>query len=416
MKRGLTPKVAIIGPKGSGKSIYRQFLASAQHASIPHYLCNVLRVRNPSWGHGVAWVRDPKKNRGVAEPAEWEWDEDLVVTTAIGTQRRSFLRKLGGTNKLTIHPLRFPSLHASADAEADLLDFPGEHLQPLSDPAQLEGLGLTRDEYQRFVDHDVALIRQCRVVLLTLPYWLVLPHEWRGEDTPLDRAMAARRAGEGASAARVAEELAVIRRGRQVREDDLFRSAADWLGLLQSIVDSPAKPTLVVVFTMLDSTWEDELRPPDGGLRGLEEARERLRRVRTLITSRAANGEANRFRAKASVSLVQPFARAWHDLQRASEMKELLEELHDTLDHYVQDARSNWSRGALGHQALGRLGDALDSAGAHRVRYMAMNVVSEHSRLAQPGVKLDDFPLELRQAGALLPMVYLCGSLEELAE
>ncbi|GEM_PF-2637224 len=389
LKRGLRPRVALVGPKGGGKTMYRNFLANGLE-QLPAYLCNTLRVRESGWASGEARILRYSDLNG------WGWTPD-VAAAAVTVQGRTWLPQVGGTNWMTCHDLPLPDLvGAPTQRETHLLDFPGEYWK---------GLETQRGSYAAQEAEDRGLLRECRLIQIMLPYWMLLPRVHRRLPPPHLLALG-RQLG-------LSDDDIV--RQRVLREDVLLDSAQAWLQRLRDVV-RPTRaergPTLLVTLSMLGADWQQELIDPLPDT--ARPAAAALAQVRGLITHPLALGLRLRDLPAADPGLVgrlTGISRTLDPLLDATTLRNLLQRLHRACQGYLEACQRLWRPGHAGQPVVRALDELLETAGRGQVRYLAMNLVHEHSVLApRKGGGMSYLPLA--PAGALLPSVYLCGSLD----
>lgn len=412
LKERLDPRVALTGPKGSGKTIYRQYLAHGMDG-LPPFLTETMGVRSPGWAERAArrveyraFLKDGKvDHKGWAEVPE-------ALPRPLNIDGMDYLGKVAGTDWLTVHALPLPDLRGRARRDfhkAAVLDFPGEHWGMVTDP--------TRDGYYEACEkEDVTLLGRCRMLLFLVPFWLVLPRALRRVPTQVDvlthNHLTKLSAGDGTP-----EQHA----GRICRERDqaLFRSARDWIPRLEEALSGKEKPRLVVVFTQLGAEWRGHLQDPDGPIG------RSLGRVRGLISHPLANNRPARFQGLVPRPGWLPEWVPWRDTLRQAEVarwyaaagfRRLLDDLHEELKDMVRQVREVPRAQGTEQQLLQKLDSLLEEAGPGRVRYMAMNVVSDRYIALHDQQPVVHAPyLALEAAGAMLPSAYLCGSLDLLA-
>ncbi len=389
LKAALRPRVALVGPKGGGKTMYRNFLANGLE-QLPAYLCNTLRVRESGWASGEARVLR------FIDPDGWGWHPD-VAQEAVTVGGRTWLPQVGGTNWMTCHDLPLPDLvGAPSVPETHLVDFPGEYWK---------GMQALRGAYDGLEAEDRALLGSCKVILLMLPFWMLLPREVRRIPPPQLLAIGQH----------LGLDATTLLTQRQVREDVLLDSAQAWLQRLREVI-APARtghgPTLLVTFTMLGADWRLELQDPLPDSAGA--AVEALGRVRQLITHPLAMGQRLRDLPEEELGLLGTltgWSRHASQVLDATTLRNLLGRLHGACRDYLTACQRLWRPGQAGQPVARALDELLETAGRRRVRYLAMNLVHERALLApRAGDGLTYLPLE--PAGALLPSVYLCGSLD----
>jgi len=514
LKSETVPRVALIGPKGGGKTIYRLYLASGLDF-IPEYVSNALRVKETGWDerksealsfddqtHALSDVannpallrrflrlrelraalleiieRDPgvlgEAGSVSAEPPgdplttllgpldageeAWAVDGEAIAARLLlklrshprlaarllraqsfepwggetvrangGTDGATALSlvdgwnwtsepasepriidgnhhlvRAQGTEHLTRHELRMPGLDDTPSlARAHVLDFPGEHW--------------TQDvvgEYEGRTLEDLRLIASCRMVMLMLPFWLLIPREMR-EAPPAHGFILGRR--------RNLSE-AEIRRDRDKREETLTLSWTSWLDRLSSILAPDAKdargiaagkkPNLLVVFTMLGSDWAAELRPEH---REKGELAAQLKKIRGWMEQPLVQGCPSQSRIDSAkwFGLARPFVERAIGFRDVAPLRTIMDRLHGDLDRFVGITENLDTASRSTQRLTGRLRSICDGVGRHRARFAAINIVSErHFAIdEQSGEPMFRF----EPSGANLPSIYLCASLDEL--
>ncbi len=389
LKQGLRPRVALVGPKGGGKTMYRTFLGNGlEH--LPAYVSNTLRVRESGWASGEARVLR------YGDQAGWAWHPD-VAERAMTRDGRTWLPQVGGTNWLTLHDLPLPDLGgAPSGQQSHLLDFPGEHWR---------GLDRLRGAYATQEAEDRALLAECRLIQLMLPWWVLLPRTHR--HLPPAHLLSL--------GSQLGLDDTTVRDQRRAREDVLLDSAQAWLLRLREIVrptDKARGPALLVTLSMLGADWPLELKDPDDP--ALAQAVAALRRIRGLITHPLAMGQRLRDLPPSDAGLVGRLtgvSRHLDPLLDATTLRNLLSRLHRACQAYLTACQRLWSPGHAGQPVARALDELLDTAGRGQVRYVAMNLVHERSMLLPDRGDGDGY-LPLEPAGALLPSITLCGSLD----
>ena len=298
---------------------------------------------------------------------------------------------------MTCHDLPLPDLvGAPTRRETHLLDFPGEHWR---------GLQTLRGAYDSQETEDRALLSECRLIQLMLPYWMLLPREHRRVPPPhlvgLGRQL-------GLSQDQVMAQ-------RLAREDVLLDSAQAWLQRLRDLV-APTRagrgPTLLVTLSMLGSDWRQELAPELTP--AAQAAADALAQIRGLITHPLALGLRLRDLPAPEPGLVgrlTGLSRHLDPILDATTLRNLLARLHGACRTYLDACQRLGRPGHAGQPVVRALDELLETAGRGQVRYLAMNLVHERSVLVpRRGEGMTYLPLD--PAGALLPSVYLRGSLD----
>ncbi len=403
------PRVCLIGPKGCGKTIYRTYLHAKARTELPDYVRTTLGIRQADLPEEGEVFQHDGDQRG-----EWVREHDLGLREPEGEYVPAILPTL----YLTRHVLTLPSLDSGASSGV-VYDFPGGYFD-------VPGA-------ERLI---IDALRQSRLIVMMLPYWALLPQALRRVPSPLTLARGRR---EGATPALVEERQAE-------RELSLRAGAVRWLELLKiARTGEGVRPgTVLVMLTMLHREWPHELRDDEPRARALAE---RVRALRRLITQSLFNLEyepgGSSMRLRRWLPFVGPEIHlSLKGLHRAARLRAALEELHDEVAAYVLDAE-----GACA--ALGRSGrEALTVVRALRdveqsslslpsgFRYGAMNVVSERhvgrgavvatGQGAAMPVNADATAststatasevrryFEIERAAAMVPSLYLCGSLDE---
>jgi len=390
-KRGLTPRVALIGPKSSGKTIYRAFLRMGQ-ARLPEYVGSALRVRHSGvlQRTGVVLAYDDAQS-------QWSTRDEQILEPAEVELGVAYLPQVEGTTFLTCHELPLPDDEDTDPFRAGhLLDFPGEYFT--NDPQHLYA------RYRAGQDEvDEWLLRSCQTVIMTLPFWAVLPRSLR-QIPPHHEVEMGRHLG------RSAEE---VKRSREVREDALYRSAMDWFERLRPVVDErgPGKaPNLLVVFTMLGMDWhrelaDDVLGPPAKG--GPPRMVRALGRARRRIEHPIAGSKRSSVRRGVLPRWLRGPGTYLRQLVDAARLRDLLDGLDQDLARFV-----GLCKGASGDQWVAIADELLELQDRMpgRIRYTAMNIVNERELLRRHDRNRDY--LKLEPAGAYFPTVFLCGGLD----
>lgn len=398
---GAPPRVCLIGPKGCGKTIYRTYLHAKARTELPDYVRAMLGVTQadlPAQGE----VRRPAG-------AGWDWfhEGDLGQREAAG----EYLPVIEPTQHVTRHQLALPRKDGEPLQAGLAYDFPGAYWE-------VEGA-------KPFI---IEALRAARLIVMMVPYWTLLPKSLRPRPSPLFRA---RRLRDGLAAE-------AVQREHDERDESLRNGTLKWLELLRTARDgAPAPATVLVVFTMLHREWRHDLRDdaPEAAA-----VMARVQAVRALVTRDLLNLQhrpqlPGRRLGAGRWPLFDELRRAAQDLTHAAELRRTLEELHDACALYVEELeRVAREAGYDETETLGVI-EALRGLEArlpwHAFRYGAMNVVSErHAKrrpLAQhpdadfaapgsgsPGAASRTFQryLRIERAAAMLPSLYLCGSLD----
>lgn len=378
---GVNPRVALLGPKGGGKTMFRHFLAT-EKASFPVYLQTALGVRDLGFG---------RKARRIAwKPSEKTWHEREDFLPPAETRKMSiYLPKVSGTTDLTVHRLPLPTLRKGVHAE--LLDFPGEYWsrdESLDDPTAPQ-----RDAcVLRALDH-------CKIVVIIMPYWLLVPWSLRVVPPPhiLDVARKAK-------IAKIAEENEI-----DIQVAVMMSSLNDWLERMRTMLDRSRRhrPMVLVSFSMLSSSWGDEIVNDDETrhLRGL------LGEMRGLAL---ASGQVRSWRIPSWMSF---FAQPVVHVEAASRLRQVMARLDAKCRDFVTEALELELQHASGTSGPARrIYDMLVDRPNTHVRFTAMNVVSERAwLLPNPGSRSRRQYFRMKQAGAMLPLVYLAANLDRLA-
>ncbi len=398
------PRVSLIGPKGCGKTIYRTYLHEKARVELPDFVRAALGIRQADL---------PEEGEVYSgEGGVWHWQTER--TLGLRQAEGEFLPAIPATQALTRHKLTLPVLDDGSPLEGGLVyDFPGGFFEvPGSERLILDAL------------------RQSRMVVMMLPYWVLIPKALRRTPSPLAQA---RDRADGKDPVTVAKEHAQ-------REGSLLAGALRWLELLRTARGhKEARPaTVLVMLTMLHQEWGHELSAshPRGG-----EVAAQVRALRGLITQSLLNDEHDRGIASRKLPLFSPeFWLSLHGMGRAMRLRRALEELHAQVTRYTLAMEALC-------RALGRTeGDTLRVVSALRAlensslalpyafRYGAMNVVSERlsGRMPLATAAGEEAALtvggpsvapaeptgfrryfKMEPAAAMLPSLYLCGSLDE---
>ena len=391
-KQGLHPRVALVGPKSSGKTIYRAFLRMGQ-ARLPEYVGSALRVRHSGVMHraGEMLAYDDHQDRWTTQ------DEDVLDPGEVD-RGVAFLPQVEGTSFLTCHELPLPDDEDGDPFRAGhLLDFPGEYFT--TDPDSIYA------RYRAGQDQvDEWLLRSCQTVVMMLPFWAVLPRTMR-QIPPQHEIEMGRQLGMSPDQ---------VTRNREVREDALYRSAMDWFERLRPILDSRgpgSAPNLLVVFTMLGTDWHLELRD---GVLASPVVGQTPRMVRALARARArlehpiATSKRSSTRRGVLPRWIRGPGTYLRHLIDAARLRDLLDGLDRDLSQFVSLCRGESSEQwvAIADELL-ELQDRL----AGGIRYTAMNIINERDILRKTDRGRGDY-LKLEPAGAYFPSVFLCGGLD----
>jgi hypothetical protein len=402
---GAPPRVSLIGPKGCGKTIYRTYLHAKARTELPDYVRAML---------GVTQADLPAKGEmRTSQGGVWTWthEGDLGQREAAG----EYLPVIRPTKHVTRHRLALPLVHGEPVEAGLAYDFPGAYWET--------------EEHKPFI---IEALRASRLIVMMLPYWILVPHALRQRPSLLARARWQR---DGLDAV-------AIQREQDEREEALRTGTLKWLELVQIARDgTPGRAaTLLVVFTMLHREWLHDL---GSGSAAASSVAERVRAMRRLITQPVLNcphqARRGRRRTNLLVSLAAELQLALRGLSEAAALRRALEELHDACDDYVEALEGPARDLGPEEEETLRLIEALRRVESrslpHAFRYAAMNVVSERyarrralspreQRDAQTfgfgsAAEGDAVPayqryLRIESAAAMLPSLYLCGSLDDL--
>lgn len=366
------PRIALVGPKGSGKTLYRLYLSRADMA-VPTRLARALRCDYLPWNRDLKpfemqAVRGGERQIKVAgDVDEWHIEHHPWRGSAW-----RFFPKIKATTNTIIHSVPLPRENGLAGDEAIwAMDFAGEHwLRHRRDSADFD--------WDRTYDHDRHLLRQCRVVLLMVPFWLLIPATARAWPAFLP-----------------GEE----REHSAHRVKWLLDTFQEWYKIITELLQE-RNVNLIIALTMFGRDWQAWFRPNLD--KKYEDLKGSFAEVRMLIKDPVLNGrlEPGWFRSQIDIyrfrALTSRIHTACRDLVRAS---------------LSVDADSLESTG------IGiRLHEMAESAGPARVRYIAMNLVSERDRLVRSFSGGREYKLREELAGVYLPNVYLSSFLDELRD
>jgi hypothetical protein len=405
--------VAITGPKGGGKSIYRTYLYAQAGTELPVFMQQTLGVTQADWpGQGF-------ELRLGADGWKWQAEEHVERRASIG----AYLPELRPTEHLTRHQLSLPRVGDGApESHGFVLDFPGNFW--------------TRPEWdsQDAAEYVTRNLRPCRMILFMLPFWILLPRSWRHSPSPLERA---RRSKQGFTQEQIDQE-------RMSREADLVSGTREWLRRLAPVrTGEGRRPTIVVCMTMIHREWRHELASPvESGDSARARILHRLARIRRMINDPLArDGRPAQIPTASWQALLPSVASGVGNLWSAVRMRRLLAVLNDEVRGYVGDVRAAVSdaEGQVGAAAGDAEDESLremleglcaleDPGQPHKTRWIGMNVVGERSfALRRPEAvstgallsaddsnvgMVDQLYLPREVAGAMLPTVYLCSCLD----
>ncbi|MEO1334169.1 MAG: hypothetical protein AAFV29_00940, partial [Myxococcota bacterium] len=216
------------------------------------------------------------------------------------------------------------------------------------------------------------------VVLLMVPFWLLIP--------------AGARAWPGFLPNEEREQSAL-------RVKWLLDTFEEWYKIIAELLQERTV-NLVIALTMFGRDWQAWLHP------NLEKKYDALKEcfteVRSLLRDPVLNGrlEPGWFRSQA-------------DIYR---FRALTSRIHGSCRDLVRTSLSIDSD-SLESTGIGiRLHEMAESAGPARVRYIAMNLVSERDRLVRSFGEGREYKLREELAGVYLPNVYLSSFLDELRD
>lgn len=377
----INPKVALLGPKGGGKTMYRHFLFTDESV-FPNFLQTALGVRD------LGFRRPAKRISWNAEAKLWE-EKNEILTKAEGRHGDYYLPKVSGTTDVTVHRLPMPSL--GDEGHAELLDFPGEYWvrDPHEDPD--EGV----EARDRCVERA---LQNCKIVLVILPYWLLVPRRFR--------MIPANHISEVAQRGRIggiADPDSIDR-----REEVMMTSLNAWLRRMRRMLNAPRKsrPLILVTFSMLSTSWGDEIKTADD----CKAIRELLVEMRGLAVA------SNLVRSARIPAWTTSFAQPLVHVEAASRLRQVMARLDTRCRDFVTRALELEQRVGAGRQPARKIYDMLVDRPNTDVRFSAMNVVTERAwLLPKPGSNpgLQQY-IRMEHAGAMLPLVYLAANLDRL--
>ncbi len=407
----LDPRIAIVGPKGSGKTIYRLFLRSEPQA-VPPFVSSAMRVRQIGWGEelGEALIR-----KTMDSP--WSLGPEPIMKGLSPDGNRDYLPRVDPTGGFTVHRLPVPDEERSATTSKQasdrskgghLLDFPGEFFGEQYAP--LRG---KRDD--PFLDRPfLKLLGRCDSIVLMIPFWLLLPDHLRA-DPPAHLEALGQHLHK--SPDRVREDRESHRHGLQL-------TLGQWLAKLDPLFVKGTGPQLLVVFTMLGKDWHREFadRVCTGDAWDRKRRKEGLANLlnedeRSLAKSLArARGRLETPLARRKVSskytgwvgaLVSSVEEQW----QTATLRSLLDSLHQDLMEYVEAVGACSEDNEPGERIARFLEELRKRIGDQRMRYTAMNVIAEsHAKTARG---IDRLKWGVEDTGVYFPSVYFCGWLAE---
>ena len=365
------PRIALVGPKGSGKTLYRLYLSRADMA-VPTRLARALRCDYLPWNRDLRpfelqAVRGGRRQIKVARDID-EWHIEHHPWR--GSAWR-FFPKIKATTNTIIHSVPLPRENGEAGDDAIwVMDFAGEHW-----------LRHRRDsdwDWSGTYDHDRHLLRQCRVVLLMVPFWLLIPAAARTWPDFLPK-----------------EE----REGSAHRVKWLLDTFEEWYKIIAELLQQ-RDVNLVIALTMFGRDWEGWFKPRLDP--AYEDLKECFAEVRALLKDPVLNGR-----------LEPGWIRSQIDIYR---FRALTARIHATCRDLVRTSLSV-DEDSLESTGIGiRLHEMAEGAGPARVRYLAMNLVSERDRLVRSFGGGHEYKLREELAGVYLPNVYLSSFLDELRD
>ncbi len=367
-----SPRIALVGPKGSGKTLYRLYLSRADMA-VPTRLARALRCDYLPWNRDLLpfelqAVRSGEREIKVARDIdEWRIEHHPWRGSAW-----RFFPKIKATTNTIIHSVPLPRENGAASEDAIwVMDFAGEHWH------RHRRVSSDWDWVQTY-DHDRHLLRQCRVVLLMVPFWLLIPsavRTWPGFLPSEERQESAHRV------------------------KWLLDTFEEWYKVIAELLQE-RDVNLIIALTMFGRDWRHWFRDSlDPKYRDLQEC---FAEVRALLKDPVLNGR-----------LEPGWLRSQLDIYR---FRALTARIHAACRDLVRTSLSV-DDDSLESTGLGiRLHEMAESAGPARVRYLAMNLVSERDRLVRGLGGGHEYKLREELAGVFLPNVYLSSFLDELRE
>ncbi len=374
------PRIALVGPKGGGKTTYRMFLAEGELLPAP--------IRRAL---GVRFRGSLRAGTTIEYSQEKGWHRGRETLPSPHPDAWAHLPRVPGTNWLTAHPMPMPG---AADPEAlggHLLDFPGEFVTtPQS--ADLEPV------FDAVVRDGMDAIARCRLVVLLVPFWLLLSRAHR-QHPPAH--MVAIGAQLGLSRAAVAAQ-------RAGQWQSLEKTGRGWLNRLETeLVGRPPKqrPLILVVLNQFGADWRFELSRQLGADDPLGCG---LARVRSLLESGPPPARGPLLTGLGEANLLRRLRTELNMVRDASRLRSLLYDLDAEISEVVDLSAGHGS-------ALGKALYSLRLSGLE-TRYTAMNLVSERSLLRprNPGEGQPPVHLALELAGEHNPMTYMCGCVDDL--
>jgi hypothetical protein len=372
----LKPRVALVGPKGSGKTVYREWLAAS--GKPPTWLQETLRTNPIEWRDSKIILPSPKGG--------WGWRSESLQPPVDSDDSFQYLYVADGSNFIARFTFEVPRIGRSKPVH--LLDFPGEWW------SIAEG-----DErwYPRHERDSLELLKQCRMIVLFAPFWMLIPNKLRPDTSPIDQVLQTKNdplsAGRGAS--------------RKNRQRALVSSGIAWIRRLTNLIQvEKANFRLVVVLSMLGSDWPLEVRTDDPSA---EPIVERLQRIRGLLSHRVAE-----FRPPMHQGPLQRWLPELARVSQAAAAKALLKDLDEEVREYLSICSELWTPGQSGYQFAIEFAALRDLLGPSKIHHIGMNVVSERFRIVeQAGARYNEY-LRQEPSGAMLPLAYLLASVDEL--
>ena len=375
--------VALVGPHGGGKSLYRAF-RYRRHRNLPLYLQHALGVRSSGLGH-----RAPERFE-----SRLGWCDGSEAASDLYEEFADFLEKRTSTPAIYRHVLAFPSVAgAPVHRLRYMLDFPGECLRrPDLPPSAAEVLDL---------------LAGCRVVLFMIPFWILVPRRHREIPTALELEMA-RALRPEATDTDVAEQ-------RTLRDRALYESAAAWLDLTEQLLArGRSAPTVIVALTMLGDDFVEEIRKESReGVPVVEELRGLWRGIRTPAANGAPVWDVEAWRgADVQHQVARALARRVLPPWNAGAIRQILYRVDASARAFLAESRLEGDRAVGVYDPAPALAEKLLglSAASSRTRYVGINVVSERRML----VRGDSQYLLEEPRGTLLPELYFSASLDLL--
>jgi hypothetical protein len=381
--------VALIGPHGGGKSLYRAF-RYRRYRQLPLFLQHALGVQSSGLGRSTPERWDPR----------WGWREGPETASERHEEYADYLRRRASTPAIYRHALSFPSLGRVGGVARGherglrfMLDFPGECLRRRELPLDTTGV--------------LELVSACRVILFMIPFWILLPRAHRQMPTDLEVEMA--------RALDPSASYADIETRRLLRDRALYESAAAWLDLAEEMLGrARAKQTVIVALSMLGDDFIEEVRKESrDGVPVVRELRALWRLIRTPAANGAAVWDADGWRgAELHHQLGRSLAKRLLPPWNAGAVRHLLYRVDAAARAFLDESRREGERTVGVYDPAPPLADKLLGLAAlsHRTRYLGINVVSERRMLLRGDT---EYLLE-EPRGTILPELYFAAHLDEL--